>query len=52
MAKNFQITVQECSFHMRARLCSKSFKLDFSSLWIKNFKMYKLGVEEAEETEI
>ena len=28
MAKNFQITVQECSFHMLARLCSKSFKLD------------------------
>ena len=32
MAKKFQTTVQECSFHMRARLCSKSFKLDFSSM--------------------
>ena len=32
MPKNVQITVQLCSFHMLARLCSKSFKLGFSSL--------------------
>ena len=31
MPKNAQTTVQLCSFHMLARLCSKSFKLGFSS---------------------
>ena len=31
-------------------LCSKSLKLDFSSMWTKNFQMYKLGIEEAWET--
>ena len=30
--KNVQITVQLHSFHMLARLCSKSFKLGFSSM--------------------
>ena len=35
-----------------ARLCSKSFKLGFNNTWTKNFQMYKLGFEEAEETEI
>ena len=34
------------------RLCPKSFKLGFSSMWTKNFKMYKLGLEKAEEPEI
>ena len=29
--KNVQTTVQLCSFHMLAKLCSKSFKSDFSS---------------------
>ena len=33
-------------------LCSKSFKLGFSSTWSKSFQMYKLGLEKAEETEI
>ena len=37
---------------MLARLCSKSFKLGFSSMGTKNFQMYKLGFEETEETEI
>ena len=37
---------------MWARLCSKSFKLVFSSMWIKNFQMYKLGLEKAAESEI
>ena len=36
---------------MPARLCSKSFKLGFGSIWTKNFQMYKLGFEEAEEPE-
>ena len=50
---------KECSnyhtialFHTLARLCSKSFKLGFSSTWIKNFHMFKLGLEKAEEPEI
>ena len=34
---NVQITIQLYSFHMLARLCSKSFKLGFSSTWTKNF---------------
>ena len=33
-------------------LCSKSFKLGFSSTRTKNFQMYKLGFKEAEESEI
>ena len=31
MPKNVQTTIQFCSFHMLARLCSKSFKLGFNS---------------------
>ena len=46
---------KECSnlhsFHMLARLCSKSFKIGFSST-PKNFEMYQLGLEKAEEPEI
>ena len=34
---------------MLARLCSKSFKLGFSSTWTENFNMYKLGCKETEE---
>ena len=37
---------------MLARLCSKSFKLGFNSMWTKNFQMYKLDLEKAEEPEI
>ena len=36
---------------MLARLCSKSFKLSFNSLWTKNFQMFKLDFEKAEEPE-
>ena len=50
--KNVQITVQLPSFHMLVRLCSKTFKLGFNSTWTKNFQMYKLGLEKAEESEI
>ena len=39
MPKNIQTTVQLCSFHMLARLCSKTCKLGFSSMWTKNFQM-------------
>ena len=52
MPKNVQTTVQFLSFHMVARLCSKSFKLGFSNMWTKNFQMYKLNLEKAEEPEI
>ena len=34
-----------------ARLCTKSFKLGFSSALTKKFQMYKLGFEEAEKPE-
>ena len=47
-----QTTVQLHLFHMLARLGSKSFKLGISSMWTKNFQMYKLGLEKAEELEI
>ena len=40
--------MQLSSFHTGARLCSKSFKLDFSSTWTENFQMYKLDSEKAE----
>ena len=35
--KNVHTTVQFPSFHMLASLCSKSFKLVFSSTWTENF---------------
>ena len=38
--KNVQTTVQLHSFHILARLCSKSFMLCFSSTWTENFQMY------------
>ena len=47
--KNAQLFGPLHSFFMLARLCSKSFKLGFSSIWAENFQMYKLGFEEAEE---
>ena len=37
---------------MLASLCSKSFKLGFSSTWTKNFQMYKLDFKKTEEPEI
>ena len=43
--KNVQTTVQLSSFHMLARLCSKSFKVGFSSLWTQNFQVLKLVLE-------
>ena len=50
--KIVQITAQLHSFHMPARLCSKSFKQGFSSTWTENFQMYELDLEKAEEPEI
>ena len=37
---------------MLARLCSKSFKLGFSSMWTENFQMYKLVLAKAEKPQI
>ena len=46
MPKNVQTTTQ---LHT---LGSKSSKLGVSSTWAKNFQMYKLDLEKAEEPEI
>ena len=52
MPKNVQTTTQLYSFYMLVRLCSRPFKLGFKSTQAKNFQMYKLDFEEAEELEI
>ena len=38
MPKNAQTIVQLLLLHMLARLCSKSFKLGFCSMWTENFR--------------
>ena len=48
---NVQTTVQLHSFYMLAKLL-KSFKLGLHSMWTKNFQIYKLDLEKAEEPEI
>ena len=35
-----------------SKVCSKSFRLDFSSIWTENFQMCKLDLEKSEEPEI
>ena len=55
MLKNVQTSAQLYSFHMYLILqgnAQKSFKLGFNSMWTKNFQMYKLDLENAEEPEI
>ena len=52
MPKNVQTTMQLHSFQMLVRLCSKSFKLGFNSMWTENFQISKLTLEKAEEPEI
>ena len=47
-----ECSTQLHSFHMFARLCSKSFKLGFSITLTENSQMYKLDLEKAEEPEI
>ena len=51
-AKECSNSVPLCSLYMLARLCSTSFKLRFSSRWIKNVKMCKLGLKNLEQPEI
>ena len=43
-----QTTGQLHLFHTLARLCSKSSKVGFSSMWTENSQKYKLDSEEAE----
>ena len=50
--KHIQSTKQLRSFQMQVGQCSKSFNLGFSSMWAKNFQMYKLCFKEAKELEI
>ena len=50
MPKSVQPATQLPSFHMLAS--SQSFKLGFSTTRTKNFQMYNLGLEKAEEPEI
>ena len=52
LPKNIQATIHLNSFHMLARVCSKSFDLGFSNTWVENFQMYKLGLEKVKEWEI
>ena len=53
MRQNIQTTIW-ClpTFLMLVRLCSKSFKLDFSSTWTENFQMFKLVLEKSEKQRI
>ena len=52
MPKNVQITSQLHSSHMLANQCSKFSKPGFNSMWTKNFQVFKLDLEKAEEPEI
>ena len=48
----FRLLYNCTHFHMPGRLCSKFFKLGFNSTWTKNFLVFKLDLEKAEEPEI
>ena len=52
MQKNVQTTVQLQSSHMLAMWGSKFSKPGFNSTWTRNFQMFKLDSEKAEEPEI
>ena len=52
MPRSVQTTTQACLFPMLVMLCLKSSELGFNSMWTKNFQMYNLGLEKAEEPEI
>ena len=52
MPKNAQTTAQLHSSHTLAKYCSKFSKWGFNSMWTKNFQMFKLVLEKAEEPEI
>ena len=50
MPKKVPITTQLHSFHMLSRLFSKSFKLDFSSVWTENFQNVQAGFRKGRGT--
>ena len=52
MPKNVKTTAHLHSFHILARLCSKSFKLGISSVCTENAQIYKLDLGKAEEVEV
>ena len=52
MPKNAQTTAQYHSSHMLAKQYSKFSKQGFNSTWTKNFQMFKLDLEKAEEPDI
>ena len=52
MPKNVQTNAQLHSSHTLAKQCSKFSKPGFNSTWTKNFQMFKLDLEKAEEPEI
>ena len=52
MPRNAQTTTQLHSSHTLPKECSKFSKLGFKSMWTKNFQIFKLDLEKAEETEI
>ena len=52
MPKNVQATIQLSSLHMLPRLCTKSFKLGFSSTWSESYQIYNLNLEKVVEPEI
>ena len=52
MPKKVQTTAQLHSFHILEKSCTKYSKLGFHSMWTKNFQMFKVNLEKAEEPEI
>ena len=44
--------LNNCTSSTLVRLCSKSFKLGFSTMPANKFQMFRLGLEKAEESEI
>ena len=50
--KNVQTTAKLHSSHTLAKQCSKFSKPGFNSTWTKNFQIFKLDLEKAEEPEI
>ena len=50
--KNVQTTTQLHTSHTLVKKCSKLFKQGFNRMWTKNFHMFKLDLEKAEEPEI
>ena len=51
MPKNVQTTAQLPSSHMLAKYCSKFSKWGFNGMWTKNYQIFKLDLEKAEESE-